>query len=118
MKPHERDAAHLWDMLDAARQALEFADELTFDDLLNDVRTRYAIERVLEIIGEAARRVSPESRDALPQIPWRGIIGFRNVLTHEYGAIDYSRLFTVLKDDLPELADTLDHALSMLKDEP
>ncbi len=103
MKPLERDAAHLWDMLDAARQAMEFSEELTFEQLLNDAITRYAIERVLEIIGEAARRVSPETRETLGYIPWQGIIGFRNVLAHEYGAIDYQRLFTVLKDDLPEL---------------
>ncbi len=114
MKPLEQDAAHLWDMLDAARQAMAFSDELTFDQLLNDALTRYAIERTLEIIGEAARRVSPETRATIADIPWQGIIGFRNVLAHEYGAIDYDRLYTVLKDDLPELIHTLDHALSQI----
>ncbi len=115
MKPLEGDAAHLWDMLDAARQARDFSDELTFEQLLDDARTRYAIERALEIIGEAARRVSPETRQLLGAIPWRGIIGFRNVLAHEYGAIDYQRLFTVLIDDLPELVDALHDALSWLE---
>ena len=118
MKPLEEDAAHLWDMLDAARQARDFSDELTFEQLLDDARTRYAIERALEIIGEAARRVSPETRERLGTIPWRGIIGFRNVLAHEYGAIDYHRLFTVLKDDLPALVDALDHAVSLIEKSP
>ncbi len=112
MKLPERDAAHLWDMLDAAREALAFSEALSFEQLLNDKLTRYAIERALEIIGEAARRVSPQTREAITDIPWRGIIGFRNVLAHEYGAIDYDRLYTILKDDLPELIDALDHALS------
>ena len=117
MKPLEQDAAHLWDMLDAARQAADFSEKLSYEQLLNDLLTRYAIERALEIIGEAARRVSPETREALADIPWRGIIGFRNVLAHEYGAIDYQRLFTVLKEDLPALVDALDHAISLIEEE-
>jgi len=114
MKPLEQDAAHLWDMLDAARQASAFSADLTFQQLMEDTRTRYAIERALEIIGEAARRVSPGSREALPDIPWSGIIGFRNVLAHEYGDIDYQRVFTVLRDDLPALVVRLEAIVSML----
>lgn len=93
MTPIERDAAHLWDMLDAAGQAAQFAVDLDLDQLLSDARTRLAIERALEIIGEAARRVSAETAARHPEIPWKGIIGFRNVLVHEYGAIDYRRLY-------------------------
>ncbi|MGD8842705.1 MAG: DUF86 domain-containing protein [Gammaproteobacteria bacterium] len=55
MKRLERDAAYLWDMLDAAKQAAEFSAGMDVDQLLGDARTRYAIERALEIIGEAAR---------------------------------------------------------------
>jgi uncharacterized protein with HEPN domain len=116
MKPLERDAAYLWDMLDAAKQAAEISDGIALDDLLNDTRTRYAIERALEIIGEAARRVSRETTEAHSEIPWKGIIGFRNVLAHEYGAIDYHRLFTVLKNDLPELIDALADIIASIED--
>lgn len=66
----ERDAAYLWDMLDAARQAAEFAAGLDAASLQTDRRTGYAVERALEIIGEAARRVSPETRACHPEIPW------------------------------------------------
>ena len=61
MKPLERDAAHLWDMLDAAKRVAEFSKGLGLDALLADERTRFAIERALEIVGEAARRVSEET---------------------------------------------------------
>jgi len=64
-------------------------------------RRRYAIERALEIVGEAARRVSPGINSAHPEIPWKGIIGFRNVLAREYGEIDYRRLFTVVNEGVP-----------------
>ena len=115
MKPLERDSAYLWDMRDAAEQAVALSEGVGLDQLLEDIRTRYAVERALEIVGEAARRVSQETREAHPEIPWAGIIGFRNVLAHKYGVIDYHRLYTVLKDDVPELVDTLSTILAALE---
>jgi len=115
MKPPEQDAAHLWDMLDAAKQVTEFAADLELEQLLADARSRYAIERALEIIGEAARRVSEETASQHSEIPWKGIIGFRNVLAHEYGAIDYRRLYTVVKRDVPVLIVSLDKILTSIE---
>ena len=114
MKPLERDAAYLWDMLDAAKQAAELSDGIGLERLLEDIRTRYAVERALEIVGEAARRVSQSTREAHAEIPWTGIIGFRNVLAHEYGAIDYRRLYTVLRDGIPELVSNLENILASI----
>ena len=65
-------------MLAAARDARMLAEGLAYDALMGDVRTRLALERALEIIGEAARRVSSATRNANPAIPWTGIIGTRN----------------------------------------
>jgi len=114
MKPLERDAAHLWDMLDAAKQAAEFSADVDLDQLLAEARTRYAIERALEIVGEAARRVSPATTARHPEIPWKGIIGFRNVLAHEYGEIDYRRLYTVIKEGVPALIVALETILESI----
>lgn len=114
MKPFERDAAYLWDMLDAAKQAAKLSDHIDLETLLDDIRTRYAIERALEIVGEAARRVSKETIGVHPEIPWSGIIGFRNVLAHEYGAIDYQRLHTVLLDEVPQLIVNLENILNAI----
>jgi len=107
MKQPERDAAYLWDMLESAKQTHALAADLTVELLLDDVRSRYAIERGLEIIGEAARRVSSTTQSEYPEIPWKGIIGFRNVLAHEYGAIDYERLYAVLEKGVPKLISDL-----------
>jgi uncharacterized protein with HEPN domain len=114
MKPLERDAAHLWDMLEAARLAAELSKDTGLDQLLEDIRTRYAVERALEIVGEAARRVSEATRDAHPEIPWAGIIGFRNVLAQKYGAIDYRRLYRVLQDGVPALVRELEVILASI----
>jgi len=61
------------------------------------------ITRVLNIIGEAAKQVSQETRDKHVEVPWSGIIGFRNGLAQEYGAIYYQRLHTVLIEGVPKL---------------
>jgi uncharacterized protein with HEPN domain len=103
MKPSERDAAHLWDMLDAARRVEAMMRGVSFDALMADERTRLAIERLLEIIGEAAGRVSADCRRRQGGIPWAPIIGFRNVLAHEYGEINYGRLYAVVTKGVPEL---------------
>lgn len=115
MKPLERDAAHLWDMLDAAWQIMGFSAGLTAEQIQADKRTGYAIERALEIVGEAARRVTPETRSRHPEIPWSGIIGFRNVLAHEYGAIDYQRLYTVVVEGVPALTSSLEAVLASME---
>jgi uncharacterized protein with HEPN domain len=69
MTPVERDAAYLWDMLEAAEQVVALSAGIDHEQLLRDVRTRYAVERALEIVGEAARKVSQGTRDTYPQIP-------------------------------------------------
>src|SRR5687768_6555056 len=103
MKPSERDAAFLWDMLEAASNVRKFTRGLTFDETIDDLRTRLALERSMEIIGEAARRVSEKFRNDHQEIPWQGIIGMCNVIAHEYGELDHERLFTVARQGVPEL---------------
>lgn len=115
MKPLERDAAHHWDMLDAARQAAGFSAGIGLEKLLADTRTRYAIERALEVIGEAARLVSQETTSRHPEIPWQGISGFRNALAHEYGEIDYRRLYTVITEGIPALIAALEVILDSIE---
>jgi uncharacterized protein with HEPN domain len=108
MQPDLRDMARLWDMLDAARTAVEFTDRLRFEGFLKDRKTRNAVERNLEIIGEAARSVSQGTREKLPAIPWRSVVGLRNVLAHEYGEIRYEVLWSVVRDKLPPMISQLE----------
>jgi len=103
MRPDTKDMARLWDMLDAARTVAEFTKGLQFEDFLKDRKTRNAVERNLEIIGEAARNVSRETRDSHPDIPWSSIIAVRNIIAHEYGEILYEKLWGICKNRLPVL---------------
>ena len=108
MRPDPKDMARLWDMLDAARTAVEFTKGLRFEDFLKDRKTRNAVERNLEIIGEAARCVSLETRENYPDIPWRSLIGLRNVLAHEYGEIRYEILWAIIGEKLAPLIQQLE----------
>jgi uncharacterized protein with HEPN domain len=90
-----RDPANLFDMLEAAEKVQRFLKNKTFEDFLKDDMLRAAVERNLEIIGEAARRLSEEFKREYAEIPWRKIIAQRNVLIHEYDDIDYKEIWEV-----------------------
>jgi uncharacterized protein with HEPN domain len=69
---------------------------------------RLATERRIEIIGEAARRISPELKEANPEIPWRLIVDQRNVLIHAYDEIEIERIWALAQQDIPRLLEQLE----------
>lgn len=103
MQPNEQDAACLWDMLDAAEAAVRFVEGRERNEYLQDDLLQAAVERKIEIIGEAAGHVSEEFRQANPQIPWAKIRGQRHVLAHDYGRIEHDRIWSVVTVHLPDL---------------
>lgn len=103
MQPDNKDMARLWDMLDAARTAVEFVQGMRFEEFLEDRKTRNAVERNLEIIGEAAKNLSQDARESFSEIPWKSIIALRNILIHEYDAIRHEILWKVCMEKLPLL---------------
>lgn len=111
MRPEQADHAYLWDMLDAARAILTFVEGKQFHDYENDRMFRGAVERHVEIIGEAAGKVSQDLQDAHPEIPWRPIIAQRHVLAHEYGEIEHALLWRVATERIPELIGMLEPLL-------
>ncbi|MGD1101878.1 MAG: DUF86 domain-containing protein [Terriglobia bacterium] len=117
MQPESKDAAYLWDMLDAARAVLSFVTSRSFEDYASDRMLRGAVERHIEIIGEAANRVSRGLRAAHPEIPWRQIIAQRNVLTHEYGEVDDALIWRVVSMRIPELINQLERIMPPLPSE-
>ncbi len=119
MQPEERDPAYLWDMLQAAREVETMLEDHDLAAFLADRILLRATERSVEIIGEAARRVSTPYMAAHPEIPWRTVIGQRNILAHEYGQIDYELLYKTAVEDIPALITQLRGLLPPLEeDEP
>jgi len=103
MAADKDDTAYLWDMLAAARAVEGFVRDRDFDGYLPDLMLRSAVERQIEIIGEAARCVSKEFQAAHPDIPWRPMQAQRHVLAHEYGEIKHDRIWRVATVPIPEL---------------
>jgi len=118
MQPEAKDAAYLWDMLDAARAVREFVARRSFSDYVADRMLRGAVERHLEIIGEAANRVSRGFREAHAEIPWQRIVAQRNMLTHEYGEIEHALVWRVATTRIPELIQELERLLPPLPAPP
>jgi uncharacterized protein with HEPN domain len=102
------DAALLWDMLRHARAGQRLIGTMTYSQYLADEKSRFAVERALEIVGEAARRISDGTKLESTGIPWAGIIAQRNMIAHEYGVIDHEIIFHVATQLLPELIRSLE----------
>lgn len=107
MKPNSLDESSLWDMKEAARHISHFLEEKKYADFTSNKMLQSAVERQLEIIGEAARRVSDEFKEAHPEIAWRKIIGLRNILIHEYGEVKIDRVWLIASTSARELADQI-----------
>ncbi len=99
----ERDGAYLLDMLLAARDAVEFADGITYSQFENSRLHQSAILKAVETVGEAASRVSSGMRESQPDIPWRQIVGMRNRLVHAYFDVDIGLVWRTVQDDLTTL---------------
>lgn len=109
--PERNENIGLRHMLDHAREATTLVQGKTRSDLDSDRVLNLALIRLLEIVGEAANRVSKEARALHPEIPWPQIIGLRNRLIHGYDAVDNDILWQILVHDLPALVTTLEAAL-------
>jgi uncharacterized protein with HEPN domain len=107
----ERDAALLLDMLLAARDARSFIEGLNEDAFMSSRLHQNAAIRSLEVIGEAAGKVSTQTQAAHPEIPWREITAMRHRLIHGYGEVRLDRVWSVLRDDLEPLIAALEPLL-------
>jgi len=105
------DRVSLTDMFSHSREAAELLGDLSLEDLGQDRVLQLALTRLVEIVGEAANRVSPEARQRNPGIPWSQIIGMRNRLVHGYDVVDLDLLRRTVKEDLPPLIASLQEIL-------
>jgi uncharacterized protein with HEPN domain len=97
------DGTSLRQMLDHAQELRHLARGKSVADLERDRMFELAVMRLLEVTGEAARRVSEPMRAAHPEIPWADIWGMRNALIHAYDTIDHARVWRTIEADLPVL---------------
>ncbi|HSO83753.1 DUF86 domain-containing protein [Thiocapsa sp.] len=110
MRPEDR--IRIEHMLDASQSVARFIAGRTREDLDSDEMLRFALVRAIEIIGEAAGKVSQEGRQGLPEIPWREAVGIRNRLVHAYFDIDLDVLWKTASTAIPSLMRQLEAILS------
>jgi uncharacterized protein with HEPN domain len=103
MPLNENDLSYLIDIVDCIMDINEFTKEIGFNEFEKDKMRKLAVERQLEVIGQAANKISKETQNILENIPWGRIIGLRNRLAHDYGEILAERIWTISKNSMQEL---------------
>ena len=98
-----RDDAYMLDMLLAGRKVQNYTRNVGWEKFREDDLLQNAVMHQIQIIGEAARKVSLQYQQEHPQIPWQAIIGMRNRLVHEYFDIIPERVWEVVETSIPEL---------------
>ena len=116
MPPESRDPAHIWDMVRSAEAAVNTLQSVNLERYLQDENIQLLVERRIEIIGEAARRLSQTIREEHPEIPWRLIIAMRNLLIHEYDEIDQERIWRLVVEEIPVLVIQLKNLLDSMNE--
>lgn len=109
--PSQRDRVRLEHMLGHAQETVTLAQGKVRSDLDSDRLLNLALVRLLEIVGEAAGRVSREEQVLHPEIPWPQVISLRNRLIHGYDAVDNDILWQIIVHDLPSLVAVLEAIL-------
>ncbi len=109
------DITRILHMFEEAQDAVCFCDDMTFDEFCSDKKTVNATVRSIEIIGEAASKISTPFREKYNKINWRDAISMRNVLAHAYFDIDYEIIWKTVQTDLPPLIAILKEILNKEK---
>jgi len=107
MSLNERELSYLVDMLQYSQEIVSIISGESYDSfILNRIKC-LAIERLIEIIGEAANHVSASTQSSMPKIAWGRIIGMRNKLAHDYGEILSDRIWGIASTSVRELVELL-----------
>jgi uncharacterized protein with HEPN domain len=95
-------------ILKAIDEIQGFVAGMSYDDFMADPKTLRAVERNIEIIGEAAGKIPEDVKSRYPDIPWSGMRGMRNAVAHGYDQIEYESVWDVVVGRLPELKKMLE----------
>ncbi len=104
----------LQDMLESMGNIAQYTSEMSFQDFVQDPRTRDAVVRNLEVLGEAARQIPSTIQERYSEIPWAQIVSLRNRLIHAYFLVDYGIVWEIVQNELPPLRQRLEQIIREL----
>ena len=99
----ERDSAYILDIFTSAQLVRSYMEGVGLDEFLADIQLQDSVIRRIEVIGEAAGRISPQFQEAHPEIPWQAMIGMRNRMIHGYDDIDFDIVWNTTQESIPLL---------------
>jgi len=103
-----KDAELLEDIKEAIKRIEIYTQKIEYKEFLKDTKTQDAVVRNLEIIGEAVKNISKELKKKFFQIPWKELAGLRDRLIHKYFGVNYEVVWTIIRDELPEISLKID----------
>jgi uncharacterized protein with HEPN domain len=107
MKGRLGDKVRLQHILDAINEVEIYLLNVSYEQFLGNSEKRFATIKQIEIIGEACNALSAELKEQYPAVPWKSIIGFRNISIHEYFGVNLQLVWEIAKNDLPGLKDKM-----------
>src|SRR5574341_334079 len=113
----DSDLVRLRHMLEAAQTGVSFVQGETRVSLDHDLKLVFALVRAVEIIGEAATKISDKTRNEYPQIPWKKITGMRHILSHDYYRVNLDVVWQTATVDLPGLIAELDPIIQAIDEQ-
>jgi uncharacterized protein with HEPN domain len=112
------DAAFIYDILHAAADIQRFIAGKSLEDFQSDEMMGSAVERKIEVIGEAARGISEGFRLAHPEVPWKKIIATRNIVAHDYDSVNRTTVWRIATTHIPDLIRLLTPHLPEIPPDP
>lgn len=104
----------LQDIQNSLIKIFKYTENLSYDDFILDDKTKDAVERNFEIIGEAVKNLPTEFKSQYPNIPFKQIAGMRDKLIHDYFGVDYEIVWKTIKEKLPEFKHSINGIINTL----